>query len=375
MPTLTLPGTDSPATTSYISPGGSFYIYSNVTVPQGRAMANGSRNIRTVSLSLYVAGRSGTVNIRPYFAGARGSYTGYGAQGTPTKKTMSVNVQTAGGGTFPYGIYWGGGGVNFRRGGGGSTESSGSSSWGSSLSGTLQWAQAPEAPTPIGVDSATSSSLRARFSANDNGGMTTTGWVLRYSKSSNMSGAKTVASSGTTTVTGLDPDTTYYFQAAGRNPVTDYEDTTGPWSTTFSGKTLSATPGPPKLSRTAIGATQTKLTWTAPNSGGSSITGYRVQYSKNSNFSGATNVDLGNVLTWTSPVLDTGNWYFRVLAKNANGNGTWSNVVTSNITRTGYPKVQLSGDFVGKPVKVYLSGNWAIKPMKVYQGGQWVTLL
>lgn len=375
MPTLTLPGTDSPATTSYVSPGGSFYIYSNVTVPQGRAMANGSKNIRTLSLSLYVAGRSGTVSIRPWFGGARGSYVGYGAQSTPSKKTMAVNVQTVGGGTHQYGIYWGGGGVNFRRGGSGSTQSSGSSSWGSSLSGTLQWAQAPAAPTPIGIDAATPTSLRAKFSGNDDGGSGITGWVLQYSENSNFSGAKSVTSGGTSTISGLKSNTTYYFRAAGKNAVTDQEGTTGPWSTTFSGKTLASTPGPPTLSKTAVGATQTKLNWTTPSNGGSAITGYQVQYSKNSNFSGATTVNLGLVLTWTSPVLDTGNWYFRVLAKNANGNGTWSNVVTSQVTRTGYPKVLLDDAFVGKPMKVYLSGDWAIKPVKVYKDGQWVTLL
>src|SRR5690606_26106877 len=123
-----------------------------VTMPFGRTMANGTRNILVTAFGLYVAGRSSTVPSRAFFAGsARGSYVSYAAQSTPSRKTLSVNTYAGAGGTFSYGAYWGGGGVNFRRGGGGSTQSSGSSSWGSSLSGIMSYAEAPEAPTPIGV--------------------------------------------------------------------------------------------------------------------------------------------------------------------------------------------------------------------------------
>lgn len=372
MPVFTLPGTDSPSATSYVSPGGSFYIYSMVTLPFGRTMANGSRNIYVQSLNLYVAGRSGSVSIRSYFAnGARGSYVSYAAQATPTKKALSVGLQAIGGATFNYGAYWGGGGVNFRRGGGGSTQSSGSSSWGSSLSGTMTYAEAPPAPTPIGVDQATGTSLRVRFSSAGDGGSTTTGWSLQYSKASNFSGAKTVSSTGTTTITGLDPDTTYYFRAAGKNIVTDNAGTTGPWSTTFSGKTLASTPGAPTLSLTVLSSTQVKLDWEAPTvTGGSPITGYDISQD------GVVVASVSDsTLTWTSGALDTGEHKFRVRAKNANGEGTWSEEKSSTVTRSGQPKVFLSDEAVRKPLKVYLGGGWQTKPLKVYVGGQWITVL
>lgn len=378
MPTVALPGTDSPATTSWVSPGGTFYIYSNVKLPTGRTMANGSKNILVQTLNLYVAGRSGSVSIRPYFGNnPRGSSTSYGAQSTPSKKSMAVGVHASGGSNTNYGVHWGGGGVNFRRGGGGSTQSSGSSSWGSSLSGTMTYAEAPAAPTPIGISGATATSLTAKFSGNSDGGSSITGWSLQYSKNSNFSGATTVSSNGTTTVTGLDPDTTYYFRAAGKNAVTTNAGTTGPWSSTFSGKTLASTPGAPgDLELTPLSSTQVKLTWTAPSSdGGSAITGYKVQQSKNSDFSDSTTATLGNVLTWTSGTLDTGTWYFRVRAVNANGDGTWSSSKSNTVTRTGYPTVILGGSEVQKPGKVYLGGTWAVKPVKTYKGGQWITLL
>lgn len=304
MPIQTLPGTDSPSTTSYISPGSSFYLYSSVTLPLGRAMANGSRNIYVISLGLYVAGRSGTTSIRAYFANAaRGSYLSCGAQGTPSKKTLSVGLQAVGGGTFTYGCYWTGGqgGVNFRRGGGGSTQSSGSSTWGSSLSGTLSYAEAPPAPSVLGVDQATATSLRVRFNSTGDGGAAITGWIIRYSKNSNMSGAKTVSSSGTTTITGLEPNTTYYFQCAGKNIVTDNAGTTGPYTTTFNGMTSMSVPtAPQNVTREDSGASASKLTWQTPsNDGGSAITGYKVRYSASSGFTDATVVSLGMVLTWT----------------------------------------------------------------------------
>ena len=378
MPTLTLPGTDSPSITSYVTPGGAYYLYSAFTAPLGRTMANGSRNIYAQSLDLYVAGRSGTVSIQAYYASAaRGSYVSCAAQGTPTKKSFGVGVQTAGGSSINYGIYWGGGGVNFRRGGStsGQTNSSGSSSWDTSLSGTLTYAEAPAAPTPIAVDSATPTSLQARFSGNSDGGSAITGWTLQYATNSSFTqNLKSVSSSGTTTVTGLTPDTTYYFRAAGRNVVTDNQGTTGPWSTTFSGTTLASTPSPPVLTLTNVSATQVKLNWTAPSDGGSAITGYDI----NEVFGGGSGIVAttgAGTRTWTSGSLASGTHKFKVRAKNANGDGSWSNEVSNRITRTGYPKVRLSGGWTGKPVKVYLSGSWAVKPVKVYKGGQWIALL
>lgn len=374
MPTISLPGTDSPATTSWVSPGGTFYIYSWVTLPLGRAMANGSRNIYVQNLKLYVAGRSGSVSIRPYFAGgARGSYVSYAAQGTPSKKTLTVNTHVNGGVSTNYGVYWGGGGVNFRRGGptSGQTESSGSSSWDTSLSGTMTYAEAPPAPTPTGVDQATPTSLRARFTSAGDGGTSITGWSLQYSKNSNFSGATTVNSTGTTVVTGLEPDTTYYFRAAGKNAVTNNAGTTGPWSTTFSGKTLESTPGAPTLTLTALSSTQVKLDWAAPTvTGGSPITGYDI--SQDGDVVASVS---DSTLTWTSGVLDTGEHKFRVRAKNANGEGTWSEEKSTTVTRTGQPKVYLSGTAVRKPMKVYLGEDWQPKPVKVFTGGQWLTLL
>lgn len=384
MPTVTLPGTDSPSITSYSTPGSAYYVYSQVTLPLGRQMANGSRNIYVQSLNLYVAGRSGTTRARAYFASAaRGSYGSYAAQSTPSKKALSVGLQAAGGSTQRYGCYTPGseGGLNFRRGGSGSTTASSGTTWGSSLSGTLTYAEAPPAPTPLGVDQPTPTTLRVRFSSNGNGGSGVTGWSVQFSTSSSFpsgSSTKTVTtSSGTVVVTGLAPDTTYYFRVAGRNIVTDNAGTTGPRSSTFSGKTSASTPGAPRnLTHASAGPTATKLTWQAPASnGGSAITGYQVQYADNASFTGATTTSVGNVLTWTSPSLGTGTHYLRVRAVNANGNGTWSGAVSTTVTRSGYFTVRAGDEWSQKPVKVYSGGTWVMKPVKHYRDGEWVTPL
>ncbi len=75
---------------------------------------------------------------------------------------------------------------------------------------------------------------------------------------------------------GLSGATTYYFSIRARNA-----NGAGPWSTVQSVLTATGTPGKPVLTATPDGATKVVLTWTAPDSGGSTITNYAVQVSTN----------------------------------------------------------------------------------------------
>ena len=70
--------------------------------------------------------------------------------------------------------------------------------------------------------------------------------------------------------------TTYYFSVRARNA-----NGAGPWSVVDSETTAAGTPGKPVLTATPDGATSVVLTWTAPDSGGSTITNYAVQVSTN----------------------------------------------------------------------------------------------
>lgn len=376
MVTANFPGGSGRSTTSYVNSANRVTSY--FTVPNGRAMANGSRNVYMTYFRIYVAGRSGTVTARAHFAGYDHGAFSAGAQGTPSQKSLPVGRQAAAGSTFKYGVA-ANGGMNFGRGSGGSGTYIGSNSgttWGTSIAGQYLYAQAPAAPTNVGLDQITPTSIRYRFSGNDNGGAGITGWKIQYSKNSNFSGATTINGTGTTTVSGLTPNTRYYFRSAGVNIVTSNQGTYGPWSSSINAVTLASTPTAPRSPEAEEqSATVTKVTWTAPSSdGGSSVTGYDVQYANNSGFTGATTASLGNVLTWTSPSLSAGTWYFRIRAKNANGSGTWSAVVSNSITLRGFPSVFLDEGFVAKPAKVYLSGTWTVKPMKWWNGSSWITL-
>lgn len=98
----------------------------------------------------------------------------------------------------------------------------------------IQRATVPAAPTPIGVDQIGHTDMRYRFSGNSNGGSPIREWQIGYGTSST-SVQKTLSSSGTSKVGGLNLGTTYYFWSRGRNDVG-----WGPWSARSQGRTLSS---------------------------------------------------------------------------------------------------------------------------------------
>ena len=93
----------------------------------------------------------------------------------------------------------------------------------------------PGAPVPVGVDQATPTSLRYRFSGTTDGGSAITGWQAQIATDPGFSqNVQTVNSNGTTTFSGLDPSTTYNVRSRGSNAVG-----WGGWSATASGSTES----------------------------------------------------------------------------------------------------------------------------------------
>lgn len=94
-------------------------------------------------------------------------------------------------------------------------------------SGSLVVPWVPPAPTPIGIDQVTGTSLRYRFSSAGTGGSPILEWqAQRASDEDFTTDVQTVASSGTTTFTGLTPGLAWSARARGRNAVG-----WGPWST------------------------------------------------------------------------------------------------------------------------------------------------
>ena len=116
------------------------------------------------------------------------------------------------------------------------------------------------------------------------------------------------------------------------------------------GYTYAYSPSAPQtLGSSSDNPTSTTLTWSAPaNTGDTTITGYRIQYSLNSDFSSPLPViNVGNVLSHSVPdlLLDR-TYYFRVAAKNAvtdtaGSHSAWSNTFIKN-SRPNTPTVNVS---------------------------------
>lgn len=129
-------------------------------------------------------------------------------------------------------------------------------------------------------------------------------------------------------VTGADPGLMYYWCVYARN-ANGY----GPRSDQLAGPTLPLAPSTPTTSN--VTTTGMTVAWTKGD-GGNATTGYDIQYSTASNFSGATTVtstSLSRALTGLTPG-DT--YYIRVRAKTAAGAGAWSGTKTQ-ITALGTP--------------------------------------
>jgi hypothetical protein len=85
-------------------------------------------------------------------------------------------------------------------------------------------------------------------------------------------------------------------------------------------------PSAPALTATTSSASAISLSWTAPNNGGSTITGYTLQRSTSST-SGFTTIYTGTGRTFSSTGLTRATtYYYRVLATNSVGSSSYSTV-------------------------------------------------
>lgn len=134
--------------------------------------------------------------------------------------------------------------------------------------------KAPDAPTMIGVDTPSATSLRVRFSAPaDNGGNAINNYTLQRATNSSFSGAvSTTVTSGTNTISGLANHTQYWFRVRANNDIGS-----GPYSSSASDSTLGHPTAPLNLSAAASTSVtgRVALTWDAPATiGEGGITGY-----------------------------------------------------------------------------------------------------
>lgn len=183
----------------------------------------------------------------------------------------------------------------------------------------------PPAPTFLGLDTITNTSMRARFSSNGDGGSPVTKWELQYAKTSNFSGAVTVSSSGTSTITGLTTKTLYYFRARGVNAIG-----AGAWSSVHSATTHGVPGGVTfDVNEASLDHDSCQVFYTTTSTGGSAITNFELQLSKSSSFSSIVQTVTGtgplSSMTWTNLARVT-TYYNRVRLKNVYGWGPYTSI-------------------------------------------------
>ena len=209
----------------------------------------------------------------------------------------------------------------------------------------------------IGQIAASATSLTVSWSApSQTGGSAITAYDLRHIQSDATSKAdadwtvvrRIWAGSGQLgySLTGLTGGTQYDVQLRAVNTAGD-----GPWSATMSGTTTATRPGAPSLTATANGPTRIDLSWEAPqNTGGASITGYRIEVSENrSSWSGLVTNSRSTATGYSHTGRTAGStWHYRVSAINVIGVGAASNVATASTA---------SADVAGAPTIASVAGQ------------------
>ena len=202
----------------------------------------------------------------------------------------------------------------------------------------------PGRPTGLTARAQGTSSIELEWTAPTDGGPVTGYWI-EWSNTGTGGWTRRVRNSRATsyTDTGLSAGTTRHYRVAAINTAGE-----GPWSTVVQATTEVTVPGAPRSfsvnPNSLRGSNELLLTWRPPsNTGGSPITGYRIEWSSTGAWPG-TFLLPGPTGTATTYV-DTGlapntTRYYRVRALNAQGQGPPSTAVrgTTNAARPGQPR-------------------------------------
>ncbi len=188
-------------------------------------------------------------------------------------------------------------------------------------------ATVPDAPSQLTATAAGRTSINLSWTApSDNGGATITGYQIEVSNAGAWSELATTRAT-TYTHTNLAAGTTQVYRVRAVNSVGNSDASNTVSATTDA---LATPDAPTELTITASGPSTLVLSWTAPlDDGGSAITGYRIDTSSDGQSDWTVLVASTPSTTYTVTNLPPP-VYFRVIALNAIGQGTPSEVV--NVT-------------------------------------------
>ena len=201
---------------------------------------------------------------------------------------------------------------------------------------------APGAPTGLTATASGTTAIDLSWSAPaSTGGSAITGYKIEVSSNGTSGWTDQVANTNSTATTyahtGLAAGTTRHYRVSAINA-----NGTGVPSNVANATTGATAPGAPTgLTATASGTTAINLSWSAPGStGGSAITGYKIEVSSNGTSSWTNLVANTNstATTYAHTGLASGDTrHYRVSAINTNGTGTASNVANATTGQTTVP--------------------------------------
>lgn len=199
-------------------------------------------------------------------------------------------------------------------------------------------ATTPDAPTSISGTISGSNINLSWLAPPATGGAVITDYIIQYSSNNGSSWTTLndgVSSSVSSVIPGLVFGSTYVFRVAAVNKagIGTYSDSSSPLF-------FALVPSAPSSIQAISTNNNIQLSWSVPNSNGSSIIDYTIQISSNNGVSWTTvsSTQTNNIITISSPTVSLGSTYsFRVAARNSIGIGPY--VTSSQVTL--YPQGQV----------------------------------